>query len=373
MPGSFNTESIPKKNDMQTRRQRFIALCTFSVVLLLFASCSKHDSPAPAKKIWTVSTLAGNGNYVYLDGADSSASFASLEYLAVDASGINVYVGDNTNQVIRKISGGQVTTIAGKGIGSSNPAFGYPLGLTVDKQNNLYEAEFNLIRKIVPGATSSKFAGTGVTPAQPGYTDGQDTIATLAAVFKVISGPDGNFYFADYDATPNFQVRKLVPGGLISTLPIHDNTGIFYYNSSITYDFAPSMTMDNAGNFYFTSNSNTLIKKMDSKGNVTVLAGSTTEGYTDGKASSAVFKHITSMAAGPDGHLYVVDYGNNAIREVSPDGTVSTLSGQAGKGFKDGDAATAMFFRPYDIAIDGNGFLYITDSQNFRIRKMTFK
>lgn len=358
---------------MQTFRQRFNALCIFSVVLVTFTNCSKNDSTAPVKKTWTVSTLAGNGNYVYLDGADSSASFASLTYLAVDASGNNVYVSDNSNQVVRKISGRQVTTVAGKGMGSSNPAFGFPCGLTVDKQNNLYEAEFNLIRKIQPGGANSKFAGTGVTSSQPGYTDGQDTVATLAAVFKVISGTDGNFYFADYDATPNFQVRKLVPGGLISTLPIHDNTGIFYYNSAITYDFAPSMTMDNAGNFYFTSNSNTLIKMMDSKGNVSVVAGSTSEGYADGKTTSALFKHITSMAAGSDGHLYVVDYGNNAIREVSTDGTVSTLAGEAGKGFKDGDASTAMFFRPYDIAIDANGFLYITDSQNFRIRKMTFK
>ncbi|MEP6746621.1 MAG: hypothetical protein ABJB86_02785 [Bacteroidota bacterium] len=358
---------------MRSQKNLFASIISFSALILMFSNCSKHDSAAAVNnRTWTVSTLAGNGTNLYLDGPDSSASFSTPFYIAADAAG-NVYVSDESHQAIRKISGGQVTTVAGKGTGNPNPPFGRPYGVTVDQQNNLYDCEGSIIRKITPAGASSTFGGNGDNSGHPGYTDGQDTVASLQDVFKIIGGADGNFYFADYNSTPDFQIRKLVPGGMITTLAKHDNTGIYYYAGATSFDWPPSMTMDKAGNFYFTANSNTLIKKMDNKGNVTVFAGSTTAGTHDGKGSAAQFKHITSMAAGPDGHLFVVDYENNTIREVSTDGTVTTIAGQAGQGFKDGDAATAMFFRPFDIGIDGNGFLYISDNQNFRIRKMTFK
>lgn len=112
------------------------------------------------------------------------------------------------------------------------------------------------------------------------------------------------------------------------------------------------------------------IRKISPDGNVTTLAGGS-EGFADGAGSSAAFNTPSALALGPDGNLYVADTGNNRIRKITPDGTVSTVAGNGTAGYVDGLAATAQFNGPVGLAVSRDGDIYVADTYNDVIRMIT--
>jgi hypothetical protein len=326
-----------------------------------------------------VTTYAGNGQIGYRDGPASSSIFGLLWRLAIDGNG-NLFCpdgnlndfSDNIYSYIRKITPeGIVSTLAGSpnygyadGIGTA-AKFENIFGIATDILGNVYVCDqYNYkIRKITPTGVVSTLAGS-----TNGYADGQGTAAKFSLLFGMGIDPYGNLYVGE----ESNRVRKITPGGLVSTFAGNGNSG--YIDGPVgTAEFSAidAITVDRSGNLYLSDNGR--IRKI-SGGIVSTLAGDGTEGgFQDGTGIAAKFGYITQMVTDPAGNIYASDYINNCIRKITPAGLVSTITTHGiGGGYLDGPISTALFRSPFGIAIDASGNLYINDSDNGVIRKITF-
>ena len=316
---------------------------------------------------WTqtaiVSTLAGSGTAGSSDGTGTAASFNQPAGIATDSAG-NLYVADRMNHLIRKISPeGIVTTLAGTGAATFNE----PLGVAVDKEGTVYVADHNnnLIRKITPAGVVSTLAGSG----DEGSYDGTGIEASFNKPWGIAVDSEGTVYVAEYG---NNLIRKISPAGVVTTLAgsgdegSDDGTG-----ANATFKALSGMTVDSAGNLYVVDNANGLIRKITAEGVVTTLAGSGTFGSDDGTGTSASFGIPIGVAVDSAGNVYVADNGNNMIRKITPAGVVTTLAGSRTRGSNDGDGTDATFYSPFGVAVDSQGTLYVADTYNYLIRKIT--
>ena len=252
-----------------------------------------------------VSTLAGTGAAGSADGAASAATFLEPTAVAVDASG-NVYVGDAGNNKVRMVSAdGVVSTLAGNGAagfadGAAASAMfwfnGVGVGVAVDGAGNVYVGDYynNRIRKISGGVVST-LAGS----ATPGSADGTGASASFNGPSGIVVDSSGNIYVADY---ANHAVRKVAPGGLVTTL-----SGGFANPHSVG--------VDSAGNVYVADVGTNLIGKISGSA-VTTLAGSGTPASVDGTGTSASFNVPAGVAVDRLGHVYVAEQNGNVIRLI---------------------------------------------------------
>ena len=359
-----------------------------------------------------VTTLAGSGAQGSIDGNGTAASFNNPQGLAVDSTG-NVYVADTGNHRIRKITpAGLVTTLAGSTSGSIDGTgiaakFNSPNGLAVDSIGNVYVADTNnsRIRKITPAGVVSILAGS-----TPGSTDATGTAAKFSYPRSVVvDSSTGMLYVADTD---NHKIRKITPDGVVSTLAgstygFADGIGTaasFYFPSglaldstgnvyvvddkirirkinSVSSDVSTLMTIvnymnqpsgvavDSTGNIYVVNSGDQKIYIITSGGSVSTFAGSTTES-TDENGTAASFSYPRGVAVDGLGNVYVADTGNHMIRKITPAGLVTTVAGST-SGFADGTGTAARFSGPQGLAVDSTGNIYVADTNNFKIRKIT--
>ena len=313
------------------------------------------------------------------------------EYIANPAYSLLVFQTDNTPGIyyfngtiwVNLVSGspaspdpttGVVTTLAGSGTagyadGTGTAAqFNLPTGVACDGSGNVYVADYgnHRIRRIVAatGAVSTLAGGTR------GYVDGTGTAAQFNLPTGVACDGSGNVYVADYG---NQCIRKIVVAtGAVTTLAgsvtqgSADGTG-----SAAQFTYPSGVAWDGSGNVYVADNGNHCIRKIvASTGVVTTLAGSGTAGYADGTGSAASFNRPYGVACDGSGNLYVADTGNHRIRSiVAATGAVSTLAGNGTAGFGDG-RTLAQFNNPIGVACDGNGTVYVADRNNQRIRRI---
>jgi hypothetical protein len=321
-----------------------------------------------------VSTLAGSGLAGFADGAGTSAKFSTPNGVAVDGNG-NVYVGDYSNQRIRKItSAGVVSTLAGSGVlgyadGTGSAAKFYsPFGLAVDGSGNVLVADTNnhVIRKVTSAGVVTTFAGA---VANFGPTDGAGSAASFYFPRSVAVDGAGNVFVADGN---NHKIRKITSAGVVSTLAglgtagLADGTG-----TAAKFSNPYGAAVDGNGNVYVGDTSNHVIRKITSAGVVSTLAGAGTIGFADGAGSAAKFCNPSGVAVDANGNVYVADRNNHDIRKITSAGTVSTLAGGGVMGFADGTGSAARFSQPYGVAVDGSGNVYVADTNNHRIRKVT--
>jgi hypothetical protein len=310
------------------------------------------------------------------NGTGTAAQFTNPSGAAVDGNG-NIYIADYGNEVVRKISPlCVVTNLAGlAGISGSNNGtgtaarFNGPVGVAVDRSGNVFVAEYqnHAIRKITPAGVVTTLAGRLGTA---GTNNGTGTAARFTNPFGVAVDASGNVYVAD---SGNHAIRKITPAGVVTNLAglvgtsgTNDGVGVaarFYYPEGVA--------VDGSNYLYVADGLNHCIRKVAPDGRVTTLAGLCGySGSNDGTNSNARFSSPVGIALDSTGHLYVGDTGNQVVRKITPDGMVTTIAGWAGSsGSADGSGSEARFNSPEGLAVDANGFVYLADGNNHTIRK----
>ncbi|WP_160112161.1 IPT/TIG domain-containing protein [Aquimarina sp. AU58] len=314
-----------------------------------------------------VSTIAGS-TQGYADGAGTVAQFNNPTGITVDADG-NLYVVDIQNHKIRKITTqGVVSTLAGSTQGNTDGTgtmtqFNFPTDIAIDTEGNLYVADTwnHAIRKITPQGVVSTIAGS-----TPGFADGTGTMAQFNFPHGLVTDALGNIFVAD---SGNEKIRKITPQGVVSTIAgsttgYADGTG-----SMAQFDFPTGIAIDKNDTLYIVERGNDKVRKITPQGVVSTFAGNTS-GFADGNGTAAQFNSPTGIIVDTAGVIYVADNGNDKIRKITPQGVVTTLVGST-SGFADGTAVSAQFDSPFAITIDTDNHLYVSDSRNHKIRKIT--
>jgi sugar lactone lactonase YvrE len=342
--------------------------------------------PIPFTIAANISTVAGDGVSGYT-GDGGAATSAELKYpagVAVDKSG-NLYIADTYNQVIRKVTpAGVITTIAGNGTaaygGDGGPATSaslcYPQGVAVDATGNVYIADYcnAAIRKVTPAGTISTVAGTGFS----GYSGdgGTATAAKLNAPADVRLDSAGNLYIADYG---NSVVRKVTPAGTISTVAGNGTAGYSGDGGSATaaeLNGPIAVALDASGNLYIADYGNVTVRKVTSAGTISTYAGNGSFGYSGdgGQATNAELTYPHGLAVDGSGNVFISDYYNQRVREVTPAGIISTAVGNGNYGYSGdgGPALNAELAFPEALVFDATGNLYVAIENSSVIRKVTY-
>lgn len=328
-----------------------------------------------------ITTAVGDGNQGFAgDGGPPNKVQMSLPTSVSVDSGGNVYFVDSQNNRIRKLAGGNVTTVAGNGLlsrsgdggAATSAQLNTPLGVAVDAAGNLYIADSvnNVVRRVAASGQITTFAGTGTVGSA-----GDGSAATSAQ----LNGPQGlavdgagNLYIAD---TLNHRVRK-VTNGTISTLAGSGTAGFGGDGAgagAAQLNLPFGVAVDGAGIVYIAEFGNNRVRKVAANGTITTLAGNGAAGFSGdgGAATSAMLNTPQAVAADSAGNVYIGDSGNNRVRKVATNGSISTFAGNGVAGYdRDGVTATSTSVgNPNGLAVDASGSLYITDG-SARVRKV---
>lgn len=350
-------------------------LKTFLLLLVVVAGAAAQ----------TITTYAGNGSAGYNgDGfAATQASINRVVSLATDNAG-NLYLAEELNHRVRRIDrNGLITTLAGTGAagfsGDSGPAnqaqLNQPLGVCTDAFGNVFVNDNGnkRIRKIstIDGTIATIFGNGSATHSGDG---GSALQAGAQIPIRCATDRAGNVYFVDQGA---HRVRKVSTGGIVTTIGGNGTQGFSGDGGAATaaaMNNPTAIVADTSDNLYITDQFNHRIRMIDTNGNIQTVAGNGTAGFSGdrGSATAASLNFPGSVAVDSNGVFWIVDSVNQRIRKVSG-GTIDTIAGTGASGFSgDGGAALqATFNGPFAIALDSGGNLYIGDTSNNRIRKIS--
>ncbi len=333
----------------------------------------------------TITTIAGTGTPGFV-GDGGQATSAQLNYptsVAVDLQG-NRFIADSSNHRVREVTAdGNIKTVAGTGTkgfsgdgGQATSAqLNYPYSLDVDGQGNLFIADTSnhRVREVTADGNIKTVAGTGTG----GFSGdgGQATSAQLYYPYDVAVDAQGNLFIADES---NHRVREVTADGNIKTVA-GTGTGGFSGDggqaTSAQLYYPYGVAVDGQGNLYIADESNHRVRKV-SNGVITTVAGTGTKGFSGdgGQATSAQLYSPEDVAVDGQGNLYIADESNHRVRKVS-NGVITTVAGTGTKGFSGdgGPALSAQLNSPEGAALDKQGNLYIADTYNHRIRKVENK
>jgi streptogramin lyase len=352
---------------------RLFAVLLIAVFISGMFGCNRKEWISPTH-VADSTILAGSDSAGLVNGPGATARFNHPFGLTLDTAG-NLYITDQGNSVIRKMDkNGMVTTFAGIGgkqgyvNGADSVATFYrPFGIASDVAGNIYVADAgnNVIRGISPAGTVSTFAGIGIA----GASNMPDSISFNSPLGVAVDG-NGNVYVADYE---NDIIRKITPAGVASTLAGFTGTpgAVDGLDTAARFNLPESVAVDAAGNVYVADNGNNLIRKVTPGGQVTTIAGSGNAGSANGQGTAASFNSPFGIALDASENIYVADSGNNLIRKISPTGAVTTFAGSGAKGAGNATGASATFNTPSGVAVDAAGNVYVADENNNLIRKIT--
>jgi sugar lactone lactonase YvrE len=322
-------------------------------------------------KIYQISTT-GIVTTIHLDISGS----VGLSSMVMGRDGY-LYATDALSNTILKISvTGKVQTFAGSRLGDGGfldgvglaALFVFPLGLTQDASGNLYVADSGncAIRKVSPAAVVTTIARNHCSQLSD---DGTAKAAQLNGLAGIAVDDSGNVFVA---AVRNHTIVKVTAAGVVT--PFAGRAPIAGYKdapgANAAFNFPQQLSVDAVGNVYTADYLNNVIRITTPTGAVSTLAGNLTAGHADGQGALASFDGPRKIVTDAYGTTYVAD--DHAIRKITAQGTVTTLAGKADvSGFADGTGAAALFYYPEGLTLDQNGNLYVTDSGNASIRKIT--
>ena len=352
-----------------------IAGGTAVISYTLVNACGTYSDTAgltvfPAYSAGEITTIAGDGTSGYIGdgGLALYAEIAVASDIVADAAGNKYFINDNR---VRKINAaGIITTIAGTGAygfdGDGGPAsaasFRYPMGIALDAAGNIYIADNNnnRIRKIDAAGIINTVAGSGLGGWYLG-DGGPATAAPISQPTSLAFDAAGNLYIAE----PEFHtIRKVdVSSGIITA----------FAQQSFWNPYA--IFIDGTGTMYATDADYHNVKKINTTGGISLLAGGSTSGYSGdgGPATDARMYIPYGVCTDSSGNVYIAEYGNNCIRKVNTAGIISTMAGIGSPGYS-GDGGlpqNAALHGPNSITADAANNLYLVDALNNRIRKIS--
>jgi sugar lactone lactonase YvrE len=176
---------------------------------------------------------------------------------------------------------------------------------------------------------------------------------------------------ADYN---NHKIRIITPGGVVKTFAGSGDQGAQDgMGEAATFNHPSGIAVDSLGNIYVADTDNNKIRKITPDRIVTTFAGSGSIGSDDGQGASASFYSPRGITVSGTGNVYVADTNNHKLRKITAAGFVSTVAGTGAEGSDDGLGSAASFYYPYDVAVGAPGALYVADSINNLIRKITWE
>jgi len=356
----------------------FVIAAACSIFSLV--SCKKDNTtpvtPAdPAPAVTAISPQSGPKNTVVtITGTNFGTNLATLK---VYFNGVQATVQNATNTAITAVvptgaGSGEVKVEKSAGVQATGPVFTYlgngavstitltgavtslnlPSGIVKDAAGNLFvcDRDNHRIVKITPSGAASVFAGSGTM----GFVNGTGTAAQFNQPYAIAMDASGNFYVGD---RINHAIRKITPAGVVTTIAGNgtagnaDGTG-----SAARFNEPLGLTVDAAGNIYVADYINNVLRKITPAGVVTTLLS---------------VSNIFGVAADASGNVYCTQYGQHIISKYSPGGGYTIIAGSLTGGYTDGTGAAARFNFPAGITIDASGNLYVTETVNHRVRKIT--
>ena len=271
------------------------------------------------------------------------------------------------------IAGSLCPTCGGASLdGSGSSArFDAPEGIVNATDGNLYVAEKNsaTIRRVSPQGVATTFAGSA---GAIGSQDGAGSGARFNTPTRIEADPEGTLYVTD---TGNSTIRRISAAGAVTTLAgAAGQCGSFDGDARTARFCSPQgIAIDRQGNLYVADTQNHTIRRIDRANVVTTIAGAAGScGSSDGRGSAARFCEPQDIEVDNAGYVYVADSGNSTIREIAPNGEVRTIAGAAGQcGSADGVETSARLCRPAGLTLDGNGSLFVADTGNGTIRRIS--
>lgn len=354
-----------------------ITIKKISITLVCFLSSFINNAQI-------ITTIAGNGSFGFSgDGGQAINAEIAAKGIAADAAG-NIFIADAGNSRIRKVStNGIISTIAGIGVngfggdgGAATAAIiNNPVNVAADAIGNIYIADQDnqRIRKIDNNGIITTIAGNG----NIGFSGdgGQATAAALNIPIDVATDAAGNIYFIDQ---ANLRIRKIATNGIISSIAGNGGMGFSGDGGQATaaqLNSPTGLSIDATGNIYFTDQGNQRVRKINTAGIISTVAGNGTPGFSGdgGQAMTAQLNAPIDVAVNNAGEIFIADQNNHRIRKVDGNGIITTLTGDGSPAFSgDGGPATAAEVNnPYGITVDADGNIFVGDAFNYRVRKIT--
>lgn len=351
-------------------------LCITLSLLMLDIGIPQYT--ALAAEDYQVTTIAGisspgSGG----DGGPANLAGLNMPYgVAFDNQG-NLYIADTGNNKVRKITAdGKITTVAGNGNGGYSGDGGsaiqaelnFPTGVAIDSKGNLYIADNKnfVIRKVTADGVISTIAGIRGSYGHSG--DGGPAVnSLLVQPFGVALDSQDNLYISDMG---DQVIRKITTDGVIST--VAGQPGITGYSgdggpaTSAKFNTPNGIAVDSQNNIYIADERNNVVRKVTADGVISTVAGQAgISGYggDEGPATSALLSGPMGVALDGNGNLYIIEYFNNVLRKVGTDGIISTVVGNF-------PVLNADFYYPSGIAVNSKGEMYVADYAHSKIKKI---
>ncbi|MEB3221929.1 MAG: hypothetical protein VKS61_07600 [Candidatus Sericytochromatia bacterium] len=339
--------------------------------------CIRLLAPHPnGGGVQVVTTVAGRaGQAGHLDGLGAAALFANPTALALDGGG-NMYVSDTDNHCVRRVSpAGVVTTVAGlparAGHADGDPdeaRFSGPRGLVVSAAGELFVCDTgnHCIRRVSAAGRVTTYAGQ---PGEAGLRNGPGAEARFSSPTGLALGPDGALWVGD---DGNRRLRRIDPEGTVTVVAGTGQTGTLDGPVALARVGAAGALAWGDGALHLADAGERTLRVLRPERLVLTEFGQPTAGERDGSLGDARFREPVGVAYDRDGALYLADAGNHTLRRLEPDGRVTTVAGQAGQaGFAEGSRGSSRLSGPRAVVVDLDGTVYVADTENHAIRKLS--
>ena len=330
---------------------------------------SNTGGAVPATIYGETKVIAGTGQFGNVNGDAATAQFKLPYGISMDADG-NTYIAESGGGIRMISSSAQVSSIgtdALPGPPFNVPKLNNPRGVVKDKSGNLFVVNYSNhnILKITPSGIITVFAGIN----QAGTADGPGDVANIINPNGIAIDKDDNLYVSD----GNNAIRKISPSGYVYTLAGQPSAGTLDgIGPAAKFNKPAGLAVDKDGNIYVADQGGFVIRKITPNGQVTTIAGSGNFGTgNDGVGAAANFQYPVGITVDASGNLYVTDGGVGTVRRISPDGEVKTIAGGGPVGVENGVGTDVHFSSPSGITIGPDGNLYVAEYGKNSIKKVT--